>query len=170
MKKGNLLIVFGVLLFLVSLVLIRWSTVSAERFVFGRQTLIEYPAPVPSPVMLMFPAETRCGINLTGPFLDYTQGEPVIRVVDPLGSLIYSRSIFPPPSINEFDSNVAGSYLIDFNIVFGEGGSAEIYYYFGRTETFYPNGWAYLPSVFSGAVGVVVSAVGAFISYREPED
>ena len=118
----------------------------------------------------MLPSETRCGINLTGPFLDYTQGEPVVQVVDPQGYLIYSRSIFPPPSINEFESNIAGLYSIDFNIVFGEGGSAEMYYYIESTDIIYPNGWVYLPSVFLGVLGVVIGAAGAFISYRESEE
>lgn len=170
MKKGNPLIILGVLLFLISLFLIQLSSVSSERPFREKQSVLKYQAPVPHPLGIVFPSLVTCGINLTGPFLNYTQGQPIVQVVDPQGYVVYSRSSFPPPSTIEFDSNVAGFYSIDFNIVFGEGGSVEMYYYIESIELVRPNEWLFLPSVLLGVIGIVISAVGAFISYRESEE
>lgn len=170
MKKGNLLIVVGVVVFLTSLFLIRWSSIEVDKPTRERQSVVSYPAPVPSPLMIQFPSQVLCGLNLTGSFVNYTQGEPIVEVLDPQGILVFSRSAFPPPSVIEFDSNAAGFYSIYFNLVFGQGGGVEIYYYVESTEIVRPNGWAFLPAVFGGVVGVAVAAVGAFVSYRESEE
>ena len=170
MRRGTILIVLGILGFLSGIVLIRVSIFLTEAPVQYKETVVEYKESIPSTIAILLSPPTRFGINITGPFQSSTEGQPVVEIRDPEGSLIYSNSSFPPPSIIELDSTTVGLYSIDFNIVFGNGSSVEVYYYSSRIEVIQPYRDLYYPGVFLAVLGIAVSAAGMFLPSKRSEE
>lgn len=170
MRRRTILIVLGILVFLTGIVLIRLSIFREEAIVQYKETLIEYSEVIPSKIVIPISQLTRFGINMTGPFQSSSEGEPVVEIRDPNGYLMYSDSSFPPPSIIEVDSTITGLYIIDFNIVFGNGSSVEVYYYSPREEIVYPYRDFYYPGIFLAVLGIAVSAAGLFLPSKPSEE
>lgn len=168
MRKGIVLaILLSLLLFFVGLFLIRLSIVLRLGEIQSKETLVTYTstegASIPSSIVVFLPMQTLSGINITGPLQGYEEGPPVVQIKDPKGGLIYSNSSFPPPSKIEFNSTTTGLYAIDFNIVFGNGSSVEVYYYSSSPEIVYPyRNWFY-PGVLLAVLAIVVIAASLFL-------
>jgi hypothetical protein len=169
MRKGTVLaIALSLLMFFVGLLLIRLSTVSRVDVIQSKETIVTYTstetASIPSSIAVYLPMQTLSGINMTGPLKGYEEGLPVVQIKDPKGSLIYSNSTFPPPSIIEFDTTVTGWYTIDLNIVFGNGSTVEVYYYSSSPEIVYPyRNWLY-PGVLIAVLAIIGSAASLFLA------
>jgi len=170
MKRGTKLIILGFLIFLTGISLMRLSMFSREEPVWFKKTLVEHRTNIPSSIGFLLEIPTICGINLTGPFINYTQDQPVVEIRDFDGRLVYSNSSFPPPSIIEFEIADPGLYFIDFNIVFGEGSIVEVYYYDYKMGFIRPYEGLFYPGVFLGVLGIAVIAAGMLMPSKKSEE
>ena len=170
MKRGTKLIILGFLLFLTGISLMRLSMFSKEEPVRYKKTLAEHRTNIPPSISFLLEFPTTCGINLTGPFINYTQDEPVVEIRDFWGYLVYSNSSFPPPSIIEFDITNPGRYIINFNIVFDEDSIVEVYSYDYKMGIFRPyKDWFY-PAIFFGGLGIAVIVAGILMPSKKSEE
>ncbi len=157
-KRRIVLIVSGLLMFLVGIALMRLSMFSRDEPVPYKEQLQTFMGSELTDVAILFTLPGRCGVNINGSFHG-SETEPVFRVRDFEGDLVYVSPNFPPPSNSmEFDIESAGLYSIEFNVTLDSNSQVEVYQYRYTIEKVYPYEQWYYPGIGIGIIGLVLVA------------